>query len=173
MNFNYIPLYAALLTLAACSPNTRSTENSKAITDTAAFQNDNHSEEKGLYAKMYLKDSIKSGDSVLMRFTIYNNTTAVQQFCKWHTPFEPLMSKYLDVKNENGEEVLYRGPMAKRIMPPPAESYIKINPKDSLSITVDVLKAYPIDQAAKYTITYTGQNMSGLIVKDSVSFVYK
>ena len=43
MNFNYIPLYAAILSLAACSPNTR---------------------------------------------------------------------KYLDVKNENGEEVLYRGPMA-------------------------------------------------------------
>jgi len=82
------------------------------------------------------------------------------------------MSKYLDVKAENGEEVSYKGPMAKRMMPPPASSYMAVNPKDSASTTVDLLKAYDITKPAKYTITYVGQNMSGLIVKDSISFVY-
>jgi len=94
------------------------------------------------------------------------------QFCKWHTPFEPLMSKYLDVTDENGTEVDYKGAMAKRMMPPPASSYIEVKSGDSLAVTVDVLKAYAITKPAKYTIKYSGQNMSGLVVKDSVVFNY-
>lgn len=122
---------------------------------------------------MKINPEIKQGDSVLLTFTVYNNSDSVQQFCKWHTPFEPWMSKYLDIKAENGDEAPYQGAMAKRVMPPPADSYIKVNPKDSLSVTVDVLKGYKLDKASKYSIIYNGQNMSGLIVKDSVSFIYK
>ena len=57
-------------------------------------------------------------------------------------------------------------------MPPPASSYIKVNSKDSLVSKVDLLKAFAITKPAKYTVTYVGQNMSGLVVTDSVSFVY-
>lgn len=159
---------AALLTIGACSVNKSqnasqnedSTKNNKSVVNTP------------LFASMKIKDTIKTGDSVLMRFTVYNHADSAQQFCKWHTPFEPLMSKYLDVKDETGQEVLYRGPMAKRMMPPPASSYIRVNVKDSISASVDLLKAYAITKPSKYTITYVGQNMSGLVVKDSITFVY-
>jgi hypothetical protein len=164
-------LCAAMLAISACSVKTRNntSADSTASKDPAVAA----VPAKGLYVKMKIKDSIKAGDSVLLKFTVYNPADTAQQFCKWHTPFEPLMSKYLDVKSDAGEEADYKGAMAKRIMPPPASSYIKLKGKDSLAATVDLLKAFNITKAAKYTITYNAQNISGLLVADSVTFVYK
>lgn len=169
-NLKFI-LPAALLALSSCSQNTRSTDSS-VKTDSAVTAVSDTAAQTALFATMSIKDTIKAGEPVQLKFIVYNNADTTQQFCKWHTPFEPLMSKYLDVKDENGEDVPYKGAMAKRIMPPPADSYIKVNAKDSLSADVDVLKGYAITKPAKYTIVYNSQNMSGLIVKDSISFVY-
>jgi len=166
---NYkIILSAALFTLSACSVN--HVKKTSASSDSAKNQNPTVS--PSLFAKMQIKPTIKAGEAVELKFTVYNDADTARQFCKWHTPFEPLMSKYLDVKDASGQEMLYKGAMAKRIMPPPASSYIKVNPKDSLSVTVDLLKAYDISKPSKYTVIYVGQNMSGLTVKDSVEFVY-
>ena len=169
-NFKLFLSAAAVVALAACSPAAQSTQNNDTNTDAGVAKDSVVAQP--LFAKLSIKDNIKTGDSVLLKFTIYNTADSVQQFCKWHTPFEPLMSKYLDVTDEKGQEADYRGAMAKRIMPPPADSYVKVNPGDSLSINVDVLKGYAIKNPGKYTIKYNAQNMSGLVVKDSVSFVY-
>lgn len=126
-----------------------------------------------LVAKMYIQPEVKTGNPVEMRFTVYNKSDKKQQFCKWHTPFEPPMSKYLDIAHEQGEEVLYMGAMAKRIMPPPADSYISLKAGDSLSVTVDISKIYKLDKAGKYTLHYVAEGMSGLSVKDSISFTQK
>jgi hypothetical protein len=169
MKNNLLLLAATLLTLS-CSVNKTKTTSQNA--DSITNKNNNLTVSAPLFAKMQMKDTVKAGDSVLMKFTVYNNADSTQQFCKWHTPFEPLMSKYLEVKDESGQEISYQGVMAKRIMPPPASSYIKVNSKDSISASVDLMKAYAIKSPSKYTITYVGQNMSGLVVKDSISFVY-
>lgn len=166
-------LPAAMLALASCSPATRNADDNTAKTDSVTKAPvAEQAGEKALFAKLTIKDTIKTGEPILLKFTVYNYADSVQQFCKWHTPFEPLMSKYLDIKDENGEEVNYKGAMAKRIMPPPASSYQKLNPKDSLSADVDLFKGYSITKPAKYTVVYNSQNMSGLIVKDSVTFIY-
>jgi len=170
-NLKFI-LPAALLALASCSQNTRPSENAGVNSDSTVTEAVDQTLEKGLFAKMTIKDTIKAGEPIQLKFTVYNNADSTQQFCKWHTPFEPLISKYLDIKDENGVEVDYKGAMAKRVMPPPASSYTKLNAKDSLSAEADLLKGYAISKPAKYTVTYNSQNMSGLIVKDSVSFVY-
>jgi hypothetical protein len=170
-NLKFI-LPAAILALSACSPATRNTDDNAVKTDSSTTQSTPLTESKALFAKMSIQDTIKNGGLPELKFTVYNQADTAQQFCKWHTPFEPLMSKYLDIKDENGEEVNYKGPMAKRIMPPPASSYVKLNAKDSLSIVVDLSKAYAITKPAKYTVIYNSQNISGLIVKDSITFVY-
>ena len=167
---NYQILAIALLAFSSCSVRTsnqagQEADPTKSVADTAAI-------EKILTVEMTIKDTIKTGDSVLLKFTVKNNTADTARFCKWHTPFEPLMSKYLDITDENGNEVNYKGPMAKRIMPPPAGSYITVKANDSLSVNADLLKAYAIDKPAKYTITYNSTGVSGLTVKKSVSFVY-
>lgn len=168
---------ALVMIVSSCSQNTTKTNDGKTDSVMTVSGNDgvsgNEQVSKVISAKLQIKDAIKTGEPVVLKFTVYNQADTAQQFCKWHTPFEPLMSKYLDVKNEKGEEVAYKGAMAKRIMPPPADSYIKVNPKDSLTADVDLLKGYDLQKPGKYTISYSGQNMSGLIVKDSVSFVYK
>lgn len=169
---NIIPiLSAAVLMLSSCSPSTRATDGT-VQTDTTAGIDSAKTTAQPLFAVMKINSTIKAGDSVKLKFTVYNTADSVQQFCKWHTPFEPLISKYLDVKAENGEEANYRGAMAKRIMPPPADSYIKVKPGDSLSVDVDLLKGYAITKPGKYSISYNAQQMSGLVVKDSVVFVY-
>lgn len=160
------------LLIAACSPTTRTIENNTVKADSATSAGSGQSLPKELFATMSIKSTISVGDSVKLKFTVYNTSDSTQQFCKWHTPFEPLMSKYLDVKDQFGAEADYRGAMAKRIMPPPAESYVKVKPGDSLSVDVDVLKAYAITKPAKYSIVYNAQAISGLMVKDSVSFNY-
>ena len=150
---------------AACSmQNNKVNENSTAQ-DTIA-------PDKTFSAVMKIKDSIKIGDSVLLQFSVYNNTDSVKKFLKWQTPFEPLMSKYLDVKNEQGEEVLYKGPMAKRMMPPPAEAYLTLKPGDSLNVTVDILKGYDITKPGKYSVEYTSEDISGLKTNQKVEFIY-
>ena len=163
-------LSAALLALSACSVN--NTKKTNSTTDSVANQTTPATVSDSLTAKLQIKNTIKIGEPVELKFTVYNTADTARQFCKWHTPFEPLMSKYLEVKDANGQEMQYKGAMAKRIMPPPASAYLKVNAKDSLSVTADLLKAFDISKPAKYTIVYVGQNMSGLAVKDSVWFEY-
>jgi hypothetical protein len=164
-------LILAALAFASCSQSTTKTESVK--TDSLKSTIVKQTVASPIYAKMSIANSIKSGDVVQMRFTVFNDADTVQQFLKWHTPFEPLLSKYLDITTENGEEVNYIGAMAKRMMPPPADSYIKVQPKDSLSVVVDLSKGYNISKPAKYSVKYNAQGMSGLVVKDSVSFIYE
>jgi hypothetical protein len=168
---NYQLLLIALLSFSSCSQET-GTAKTVASQDSVTKRNNEDTAKTTLFATMQIKDTIKTGEVVQLKFTVYNATGSVQQFCKWHTPFEPLMSKYLEVKDESGEEAAYLGAMARRMMPPPESSYIKVNLKDRLSADVDLLKAYGITKPSKYTITYVGQNMSGLEVEKSVSFVY-
>jgi len=163
---------AFLVLLASCSQSTRNTDQS-ATTDSLKSDSSVTPVSKGLYAKMTVAPSINIGQPVEMTFTVYNDADTAQQFCKWHTPFEPLLSKYLDITDDKGEEVMYKGAMAKRIMPPPADSYIKIQPKDSLSVKVDLLKGYDIVKPATYKVKYNAQNMSGLTVTDSITFSYR
>ena len=165
-------LTASLFALSSCGiNNTSSTATSAAD---SSFQADQETKvEKGVQGVMQIRDTITIGDLVELKFTVVNNADTIQQFLKWATPFEPLVSKYLDVKDEDGTQVNYRGAMAKRAMPPSADSYIRINPHDSLVANINLLEGYAITRASKYTITYVGSNMSGITVRDSVSFVYR
>lgn len=160
----FLPLVVLLLLAAACSMQTDTTK------ETVVTQP--HPADTALLVTMTMKESIKPGDSLLLKFTVHNNTDSTKKFLKWQTPFEPLLSKYLDIKNENGEEVAYKGPMAKRMMPPPASAYLTLQPKDSLSATIDILKGYDLTKPGKYTVTYTSEDMSGLKVQQQASFTY-
>lgn len=127
----------------------------------------------GLQGSMLIADTITIGEPVELKFTVVNPADTAQHFLKWSTPFEPLVSKYLDIVDSEGTQVSYRGPMAKRAMPPSADNYLKINPKDSLVATIDLLEGYAITRPSTYTIVYVAQGMSGISVRDSVKFVYR
>jgi len=124
-----------------------------------------------LTTKIKIAEPIALGSPIEMTFTVYNTTTSAKTFCKWHTPFEPLMSKYLTIYANTAEEVSYKGPMAKRMMPPPADSYLTIKPGDSLSVKVDLSKAYEFKLTGVHTILYNSGSISGLNIAEPVSFV--
>ena len=167
-----IPLVfsAALLVLSACSSTKQNDSDAANKTDTIATVDTANQQ---LTARMAINPVINATDSAILTFTVYNNTTKSLTFCKWHTPFEPPMSKYLDIISENGIEANYQGAMAKRVMPPPVDSYVEVKAGDSLKTTVDIRKSYLLDQPGRYSIKYNSEAMSGLSVKDSVSFELK
>jgi hypothetical protein len=159
---------ALLILFSACSEATRNnaTTKNESTGQTAANKTDS------LEVKLNINGNVATGEPLLLRFVVYNNTDSVKQFCIWHTPFEPLMSSYLSITNDKGEEAQYKGAMAKRVMPPPASSYTQVNPGDSLVANADLLKAYDLKKGSSYKAVYTGGNMSGLASRDTVTFIY-
>lgn len=125
---------------------------------------------EGLETVMSVPATVPAGSPVMLTFTVYNHTAKDTQFCKWHTPFEGFISTFLDIKDAAGTPVQYRGAMAKRVMPPPAEAYISVPAGDSASVTVDLLKGYDLTQPGQYKAVYQGGGMSGLEKVNEISF---
>jgi hypothetical protein len=110
-------------------------------------------------------------DSVMLSFTVINNTNQVQQFCKWETPFEPRLGKYFEVKDDQGNEALFKGAMARRVMPPPQEAYIQVPAHDSVRTVINLAHTYTLT-ADKYTIAYTGGGVSGINAGNVVKVIF-
>nr|WP_315399155.1 hypothetical protein [uncultured Sphingobacterium sp.] len=109
-------------------------------------------------------------DSVILSFTVANHSDTMQRFCKWETPFEPFLGKYMEIIDVQGNEAEFTGPMAKRMMPPPEESYIQVSPHDSVSTVFNLAKNYSI-KPGKYTVKYTGGGISGLEPGNEIKIV--
>lgn len=101
-------------------------------------------------------------DSLIINFTVTNPTKDTLKFTAYHTPFEGMISKFLTVKDADGNEASYLGPMAKRMMPPPADTYHTLAPGQSESVRFDLKKGYKIEKAGTYTIQYNGELISGV-----------
>lgn len=111
-------------------------------------------------------------DSVLLSFTVINETDTIQRFCKWETPFEPKLGKYFDVQDEQGGQAQFTGAMARRVMPPPAESYIEVPPRDSVRTVFNLAKKYVL-HTGPYTVKYTGGGVSGLKAANDIQLTIK
>ncbi len=124
-----------------------------------------------LKATLSMKDKISASEPIELKFTVSNATDSTQRFCKWHTPFEPFLSMYLEITDSNRKEVAYIGAMAKRIMPPPADAYISVPAGNLVSATVDLSKGYAITEPGTYHVRFRGQQMSGLQTANELKFV--
>lgn len=100
-------------------------------------------------------------DSVMLTFTVINPTNQPQRFCKWDTPFDPGIGKYMDISDAQGNEPPFIGAMARRVMPPPPESYIEVPANDSLTTVFNLADSYSLENS-RYTIRFIGGGMSGL-----------
>ncbi|QEH42755.1 protease [Chitinophaga sp. XS-30] len=152
-----IVMASGLLALSACTNTHKNTS-----ADTSANTPDIPAATETLQTVMSVPPSVKAGEPVMLTFTVYNRSAKALEFCKWHTPFEGFIAAFLDVRNSNGEEVLYRGAMAKRVMPPPAEAYIQVPAGDSATVDIDLLKGYDLSAPGKYHAVYQAGGMSGL-----------
>lgn len=157
-----------LITLAACLSVfsfTACKHAQKAASTTSA-----PSTAEELVTTMSVPEKVKVGSPVMLKFTVNNNSAKELQFCKWHTPFEKFMNSYFEIQDSKGEPVQYKGIMAKRIMPPPADAYIKVPAKGKVSSDIDLLTGYRITAPGTYKVTYQDSGMSGLTKVNEVSF---
>lgn len=123
-----------------------------------------------LVTEMSLPATVKTGDPVVLKFTVRNPSSQELKFCKWHTPFEPFLAHYLDITDANGASAQYKGAMAKRIMPPPEEAYIKVPAGDSAVAEIDLMKGYDITAPGRYKVVYQSSGMSGLLKVNETFF---
>jgi len=161
-------LSTGLLLLASCG-SSKEQNNTGASTADTVNKTDTAAKTQ-MTARMSISPVVKAGNEVELSFTVYNPSGKPQSFCKWHTPFEAPMSKYLDIKDDKGAEAPYQGAMAKRMMPPPADSYLEVKPGDSVNVKVNIAKSYLLDKPGNYSVHYNAQQISGLAVKDSITF---
>jgi len=115
-----------------------------------------------LVAVLQMDRVVRLSDSLYMVFKVYNPTSDTLRFTQYHTPFEGFINNFLTITDDTGQEVPYRGAMAKRVMPPPADTYCEVAPATSDSIRFSIKKGYAITKPGRYTIQYNAGHVSGI-----------
>ncbi len=108
-------------------------------------------ETEGLRSRLEpVRAQARAADPVLVRFTLTNTTSEPLTVLKWHTPLEGIRGDIFEV-TKDGREVPYIGPEVKRGAPQ-AEDYVTIEPGASVSVEVDLAKAYALSSAGRYGV---------------------
>lgn len=153
---------AAIVMFSRCHQ-VNNTESSNTDSLMTAGKADKPVSDTSLYAILECETATpRLKDSLIINFTVTNPTEDTLKFTVYHTPFEGMISKFLTVKDASGNEATYLGPMAKRMMPPPVETYHTLASGQSESVRFDLKKGYKIEKAGIYTIQYNGELISGV-----------
>lgn len=108
-------------------------------------------------------DSVyKLTDSISVLFLVSSHSKDSLRFTQYHTPFEGFMSNFLSITDSEGKDVPYIGPMTRRVMPPPADTYRTVAPGQIDSIRFPIAKGYRFEKAGTYSIQYNSGAISGL-----------
>jgi len=112
-----------------------------------------------LVTRISFPEKLTAGGEMKLTMQLENSTSNEYKFLKWNSPFEnTFLGDYLNIIDEKGEKVEYRGPMAKRMWPPPAEAYMTVSAGKMVESSIDISSAYPIAQPGKYIIQFEGMN---------------
>jgi len=98
------------------------------------------------------KERYTIGEPINLKFTLKNQTDRTQFILKWYTPLEGIFGEIFRVMR-NGEEIPYRGILAKR-GEPRREDYVSVEPGDVVSAEVDIAKSWDLSKAGKYRIEF-------------------
>lgn len=107
-------------------------------------------------------------DSIGITFTVSNLSADTLKFTQYHTPFEGFISNFIALTDSTGTAVRYIGAMAKRVSPPPAESFHSVAPGAEKSISFDLKKGYAIESPGTYTLQYIGSRVSGIASGEAI-----
>jgi peptidyl-Lys metalloendopeptidase len=96
------------------------------------------------------------GEPVNLHFSLRNKTDRALYVLRWYTPLEGLYGNIFKVVRDSGEQVPYRGIMAKRGRPT-AKDYIPVEPGKVLSAEVDLSTSYDLSKVGHYHVQFIGQ----------------
>lgn len=94
------------------------------------------------------------GGPVMVEFTLTNRGTEAVSVLSWYTPAEGLRSDVFTV-TRGGEQLHYRGIMAKRL-DPPREAYLQLGPGESHRVMLDLTAGYGVKGAGDYSVVFDG-----------------
>lgn len=160
--------YALAVCLIAAFTQCQQTANKQEATKTIATEQSNHPD-TSLVAVLQMDNTVKLSDSLSILFSVSNPTKDTIRFTQYHTPFEGFINNFLTITDSEGKEVPYIGAMAKRIMPPPEESYCAVAPGTQDSVRFSLQKGYRIEKPGTYSIQYNGGNVSGMANGDAIT----
>jgi len=118
-----------------------------------------------LVANLELPDTLPVNEPVTLKFTLQNRSDEALYFLKWYTPLEGISGKIFNIKRD-GQLLPYEGILAMRADPLP-DSYIHLEPGESVSAEVDLSNAYDFSQPGKYTIAFLSPNISHIAYSEA------
>jgi hypothetical protein len=131
---------------------------STATSDLPASDNVQLEDQDFLVASLELPDTLLVNEPVTLKFTLQNLSDEALYFLKWYTPLEGISGEIFRVKRD-GQLVPYEGILAMRADPLP-ESYIHLDPGESVSAEVDLSQAYDFSKSGVYTVAFLSPNIS-------------
>ncbi len=93
---------------------------------------------------------------LMITFSVKNNYKKTQKFSQYMTPLEGFKGDILEVIDDKGNLIDYKGIQIKRGKAT-KKDYIKIQSNQSKTITFDLLEVYNISTSGIYTIQFKGR----------------
>jgi peptidyl-Lys metalloendopeptidase len=111
-----------------------------------------------LSAHLELPERLQVGEEVNLRFTLTNESDSPLYFLKWYTPLEGIAGEIFKVTRD-GLVVPYEGILASRAFPT-SDSYVLINPGESVSAVVDLGTSFDFSEVGTYQIGFLSPRIS-------------
>jgi len=124
--------------------------------------------ENQLTGNLSAASSYDINEPIMVTFTVENSSDKTIKFTQYSTPFEGFLGDFLEIKDENGAKVNYIGAMARRIMPPPADTFIEIPPHEKKAVEFDIRKGYKMDKKGTYTLKFINGETNGITSGDAI-----
>lgn len=103
-----------------------------------------------LECRLDAEPEYRLGDEISIRFSLTNRASYGVWVLKWNTPLDVIESNCFVVTRDD-ERVRYDGILVHRGDPLDSE-YVRLAPGETVSNTVDLSVAYPIDQTGRYQV---------------------
>lgn len=118
----------------------------------------------GLTAHLELSERLLIGEEINLKFTLMNESETPLYFLKWYTPLEGIGGEIFKVTRD-GQAVPYEGILAYRSFPS-ADSYVLINPGESISAVVDLGTSFDFSEFGTYQIGFLSPRISHIALSE-------
>ena len=115
----------------------------------------------GLRATLTVSD-IRVGDAAPLEFRLTNESSRNLVVLRWHTPLEGVAGKIFRVLDPEGNELRYRGLMAKRGAPTRAD-YVTVAAGSSVVAQVDLAESYELTDLGAYSVEFISPETSQVL----------
>lgn len=107
-----------------------------------------------LEGRLVTKRSYWSHDPILAQFSLTNKGDRGVMISRRGTPLEGLISDCLEITRD-GEPIPYDGPLVRRA-PPTADSYVRLDPGETIDVELDLMSAYQVSAPGRYEVRAVG-----------------